>query len=184
MKPLFLIVGTSGTGKTTLADMLEDYCKLIQVRSYTTRPPRYKDEKSHTFIDEDAFNKLNDMVAFTRYNNYLYCATAEQLDRSSVYVVDVPGVTTLLEYYRSDRKIVIFYLSASVHTKITRMKARGDGDSKILDRIYNDHQSNWLEELEKVVGNDKRARIIFIDANQNKDDVFKEVLSYVSVYNE
>lgn len=182
-KPLFLIVAPSGTGKTTLADMLEEWRGLKQVQSYTTRPPRKMYEKGHTFISDEEFDALEDIVAYTLYNGYRYCATASQLDKSGVYVVDIPGVESLLKEYKTDRKIIIFYLSASVHTKITRMIMRGDDDSKILNRIHNDHEFNWLEELEKVVGDDQRAKIIFIDANKGKNDVFKDVLDYVNIYN-
>ena len=181
-KPLFLIVAQSGTGKTTLANMLEEQCGLRQLESYTTRAPRYEGETGHIFITEDEFENLENIIAYTVYNQFEYCATAEQLDKSDVYVIDVPGVKTLLEKYKRDRKIIIFYLSADIKTKIKRMKERGDSDSKILSRIYNDNMFSWLEELEKVVGNNKQAKIVFINGNQNKDDVFQEVLSYINVY--
>ena len=181
-KPLFLIVAPSGTGKTTLADMLEEKCGLKQLESYTTRKPRYDGEKGHTFISDEEFDALEDIVAFTNYNGHRYCATASQLDKSQIYVVDIPGVESMLNFYNSNRTIRIFYLSANVHTKITRMKMRGDSDSKILNRIHNDHEFNWLEELEKVVGDDERAKIIFIDANKDKNEVFKDVLDYVNIY--
>lgn len=182
-KPLFLIVAPSGTGKTTLADMLEEKCGLLQLKSYTTRAPRYTDEDCHIFISNDEFDELKDLVAFTEYNQQKYGATRKQVDRVDTYVIDIPGLENLLKLYKSDRKIIIFYLSASVHTKITRMKMRGDSDSKILNRIHNDHEFNWLEELEKVVGDDERAKIIFIDANKDKDEVFRDVLDYVNIYN-
>ena len=179
-KPLYLIVAQSGTGKTTLADMLEEKCGLKQVASYSTRKPRYEGEKGHTFISEEEFDALEDVVAFTVYNNHKYCATAKQLDEVDVYVVDIPGVETLLAKYKSDRKIIILYLSADIKTKIKRMKERGDDDSKILARIYNDNMFSWLEELEKVVGN--KAKIMFINANQDKDEVFREALDYINIY--
>ena len=181
-KCLFLFVGPSGTGKTTLADMLEEKCGLHQIKSYTTRTPRYKGEDCHIFVSNDEFDKLENIVAFTEYNQHRYCATAAQLDRANTYVVDVPGVDTLLEKYKADRKIIIFYMSANVHTKITRMKMRGDSDSKILNRIHNDHEFNWLEELERVTDGDERVKIIFIDANKDKNDVFRDVLDYVNIY--
>ena len=181
-KPLFLIVAQSGTGKTTLANMLEEQCGLKQLESYTTRPPRYEGETGHTFITEEEFANLKDIIAYTVYNQYEYCATAEQIDESDIYVIDVPGVQTLLEKYKTDRKIVIFYLSADIKTKIQRMRERGDSDTKILDRIYNDNMFSWLEELESVVSGHEQTKIIFINGNQSKDDVFDEVLSCINVY--
>jgi guanylate kinase len=182
-KPLFLIVAQSGTGKTTLANMLEEQCGLKQLESYATRAPRYEGETGHTFITEEEFANLKDIIVYTVYNQHDYGATAEQIDKSDVYIIDVPGIKTLLANYKTDRKIVIFYLSADIKTKIQRMRDRGDSDTKILDRIYNDNMFSWLEELEAVVSGYEHAKIIFINGNQSKDDVFDEVLSCINVYN-
>jgi guanylate kinase len=179
-RPLYLIVAHSGTGKTTLANMLEEQYGLKQLESYTTRAPRYEGEVGHEFITNEEYNKLENIVACTTYNQFEYCATAEQVDKSDIYVVDIAGIETLLERYRSDRPIVIFYLSTDIKTKIKRMKDRGDDDSKILDRIYHDNMFSWLEELERVVGNNKQVKIIPINAGQHRDDVLEEVVSYMN----
>ena len=179
-KPLYLIVAQSGTGKTTLANMLEEQYGLKQLESYSTRPPRYKGEGGHEFITDEEYSKLENIVAYTTYNQFEYCATAEQVDKSDVYVIDIAGIETLLERYKSDRPITIFYLSTDVKTKIKRMRDRGDDDSKILDRIYHDNMFSWLEELERVVGDNKRVKIIPIDAGQHKDGVLQEVVSYMN----
>ena len=41
---LFLIVGASGSGKTTIANTLEERYGYKQIQSYTTRPKRYETE--------------------------------------------------------------------------------------------------------------------------------------------
>ena len=70
-KSLFLFVGRSASGKTTVANMLERD-GYNQIQSYTTRPPRYQDETGHTFISNKEYDKLDNIVASTLYNGYHY----------------------------------------------------------------------------------------------------------------
>ena len=39
---IFLIVGCSGSGKTTITEQLEQKYGLKSIQSYTTRKPRYE----------------------------------------------------------------------------------------------------------------------------------------------
>ena len=96
---LYLFVGKSASGKTTVANFLEKKHGFKQVNSYTTRPPRYEGEIGHIFIDDGDFDELGELVAYTEYNGFRYGTTAEQLDKCQIYVIDVPGIKTLLEKY-------------------------------------------------------------------------------------
>ena len=71
-KPLFLFVGKSASGKTTIANLLEEKYLFNQVQSYTTRKPRYEGETGHIFVTEDEFNALEDIVSYTFYNGNQY----------------------------------------------------------------------------------------------------------------
>ena len=112
-KPLYLFVGKSASGKTTVAEILESEYKLNTLQSYTTRPKRHDNETGHTFITNEEFDNLKNIVAYTEYNGYRYCCTKEQIDSTDIYVIDVPGVETLLEKYRSNRPIIILYFERS-----------------------------------------------------------------------
>lgn len=155
-KPLHLFVGPSASGKTSIADALEKplyawHKPYRQVQSYTTRPSRYDGEIGHIFIADDTFDQLENIVAYTEYNGYRYGTTKEQLDQVDIYVVDIPGVQTLLENYDSNRTIYIWYFDASVKTRIERMMARGDSDNAIVRRLLTDESFNWYDKLTVLV---------------------------------
>ena len=148
---LYLFVGKSASGKTTVANLLEQKYGLKQVQSYTTRPPRYEGEIGHMFVNDEQFSNLGELVAYTEYNGFRYGTTAEQLDECQIYVVDVPGVETLIERYKTNRKIAILYFSANICTRINRMRNRCDSDSNIISRLLQDEKEDWSDALNDIV---------------------------------
>ena len=74
-KPLFLFVGRSASGKTTIADMLAKEHGYKQVESYTTRKPRFDGERGHIFVSEEEFKNLGELAAYTYYNDNHYGTT-------------------------------------------------------------------------------------------------------------
>lgn len=180
---LYLFVGKSASGKTTVANFLEQKYDLEQVNSYTTRSPRYEGEIGHVFVDNIEFDHLGEMVAYTEYNGFRYGTTAEQLDQCQIYVVDVPGVKTLLERYKSDRKIVIIYFSATICTRIHRMVDRGDSDMTIIARLLQDEKEDWIDELNSIVWQYKTCygRDVLLYSMYTDDDL-ASVVSKVERY--
>ena len=136
---LVLLVGKSGCGKTTLEKYMVDELGFKSVKSYTTRPKRTENEDTHLFVSEEEFEALENKVGYTKFNGYQYCATKEQLDKSTVYIIDPAGVEYLLEHY-TDRNLFIVYLDASKETCYKRMVARGDDEEAIKAREANDEE--------------------------------------------
>ena len=162
-RPLIILIGAAGAGKSTIADMLEEKYGLKVLKSYTDRLPRENDT-SHTFITEDEFKQIpkENMIAYTYHNNHNYCGTIEQVKNSDVYVLDESGVEYFLEKYRGDRQILIIRVESDEETCIARMVARGDSPEAIKERVAVDQEryddtyvdyfvSNRNNELEKTV---------------------------------
>lgn len=185
-KPLYLFVGKSASGKSTIATFLEKMYGHKQVESYTTRKPRCHDESGHIFVTEDEFDKLGELAAFTRYNDKRYGVTYEQLDKCSLYVIDVSGVETLLKNLNGTRPICIIYFDAAVSTRIDRMVDRGASDMEIVSRLrYDDSTNDWYHELNKLVWPYKYIKqhdveLYKIDANENIENVLKQILYYMN----
>lgn len=188
-KPLFLFVGRSASGKTTIAEKLAEIHGHTQVYSYTTRKPRFDGEIGHMFIDDNEFDNLGELVAYTEYNGFRYGTTSEQLDKCSIYVVDVPGVETLLQNYKTDRPIAIVYFDSTAHTRINRMLDRGDSDISIISRLLQDEKDDWYKQLDSLAWRytkleNKIVDLYKIDANKNLIEVMEQVLYYINKYGE
>ena len=186
-KPLYLFIGRSSSGKTTVADILESQYGLTQTTSYTTRPPRYDGEIAHIFVSDAEFDNLDNIVAYTEYNGFRYAATAEQVDNVSIYVVDIPGAEMLLEKYKNDRPIIVFYFDASVRTRIDRMINRHDSDTAIVSRLYVDEEFDWEGRLTELVwryqdSEQRNITMCVIDANQSLENVLYQVKQQIGDY--
>lgn len=180
-KPLHIFVGPSASGKTSVADALEKYGRYKQLKSYTTRPPRYEGEIGHIFITKEEFDKLEDKIAYTEYNGHCYCATKQQLDEVDIYVVDVPGIKTLIENYDTERIINILYFDVELITRVKNMVSRGDSDTTIVNRILTDEAYDWYDALITLrdyaeLFTNQKVNLHRLDANISLDDLIKEVM--------
>ena len=182
-KPLYLLVGRSASGKTTIANMLEEKYCYKSISSYTTRPPRYNGEVGHIFIDDETFDQLGELAGFVEYNGYRYGTTMKQVDDADIYVIDPIGAEYLLDKY-TDRPICIIYFDASIPTRIHRMVDRGDSDNAIIRRLLQDEEYDWQSKLESTVWKqsnleNKNVEVFRVDANHSQADVLKQVLYYI-----
>lgn len=157
---LILLVGKSGSGKTTIAKYLEQEYGMKQVQSYTTRKPRYKGEEGHAFIDMAEYMKLQDKVAFTYFNNQYYCATQQQCDNADIYVIDPHGIEFFKRNYHGNKKWITVYLDVNPFTRFIRMVKRGDGIFAALERLRHDRDSfkDFKKHPDIVVVNNKDVK--------------------------
>lgn len=162
---LALIIGASGSGKSSVCDELEKIYGLKAIPSYTTREPRTPDEKGHTFISDCEFDNLKDVLAYAETDGNRYAVTKEMLEdeKYSLYVIDLSGVKYLLEHYKGDRPLVSFFIDTNVYDRFKRMIDRKDDRTPIdkmkaaLDRIEHDavefNRTEVLKYVNFIVGN-------------------------------
>jgi len=140
-KNIYLLVGESGNGKTSVSEQLETKYGLNVIQSYTTRPERYSGERGHIFVSDQEFDKLQDFVAYTKFDKFRYCATADQIEQNSVYVIDPAGITYFKRHYHGNKKAYVIYIYTSLTNRVLRMKKRGDTRDKVIRRLINDNDS-------------------------------------------
>lgn len=140
MRPICLIVGKSGTGKTTLAEELEAQLGLKAIPSYTTRPKRSENEKGHTFITDEEFNRLEDILAYAETGSARYAVTKEMFEdeQYSVYVIDNSGIKYLKECYKGDRPWFVVYITTPLMQRFNRMMSRQNDIEFAIGRIEHD----------------------------------------------
>ena len=148
MNNIYLIVGESGAGKTTIAEALCEKNGWTQIQSYTNRPPRSDDEDGHCFIDHKVFptfteieRVFDDIVARTVYNGHCYFCTAAQIEDDDLYVIDPTGIDYFVEHYCGTKGVRIIYIYVNPEQRLTRMLARGDTHEKALERLHNDEDT-------------------------------------------
>lgn len=136
-KNLYLIIGRSGTGKTTVVEELEKRYGYKSIQSYTTRPKRYENETGHTFITKEEFDKKT-MLAYTKFNGYEYGVDADLLSQGDLYVIDIPGVRYLQQSNLLSKKLITINLRCNQDDLIKNMIHRGDSKDMIESRLRND----------------------------------------------
>lgn len=178
MDQIICLVGESGTGKSTIAELLEKE-GYNYIKSYTTRPKRSEDENGHIFVDEKYFiNKYNghnykeELIAYIEFHGYRYWSTKEQYENKgiSIYTVEPVGAQELRNCIK-DCKITIIYLKADREVRYKRME-RDRGKQQALKRLAYDSDSGVFN-------------LIYcdyvVDANRNLNDTIEDIRKIIIV---
>lgn len=141
---LICLIGTSGCGKSSLAQKLERKYGLASVKSYTTRQIRENDPNdinTHIFISPDRVDEYkDDIVADNTYNGSYYFATKNQIDNADLYIVDKKGLVDIFKkYYGKD--VIAIYLDVPPEIAAKRMESRGDSNEAIMARLQYDAEA-------------------------------------------
>ena len=153
-KIVFLFIGRTASGKSSLARYMCEALGLRQVKSFTTRPPRkgeitgYED---HYFVSDEEFDEITKevMVAHTEINGYRYGVTFGQLQQSDIYVIDPNGVKYLKEHCGDEFKFIEIYFSSPFELSKDRFVKRGGSEEEFYSRYNNeDEQFTKYEEAE------------------------------------
>lgn len=139
LKNFYLIVGPSGSGKSSIIHQLQEKYNFIPLLSYTTRKPRYDGENGYIFVTPEEFSELGIDVAYTKFDDNEYGTTQNRVDNSDLYIVDPNGVKYFQETYsNTSRKVIVIGIQAMEIVRARRMLARGDTPQTVARRLQND----------------------------------------------
>ena len=170
---IYLILGHSGSGKSTIRDALTSH-GLEKIITYTTRKPRASEINGidYNFIDQENFKKMDDdnlFIGTTCYVGNYYSTLKEDLeknnnkDKDCIIVVDKEGVLAIKKEFKNTISI---YLKCSKETLRDRMKKRKDNENDIEKRL------KVLEDLDS-------SSDYNIDSDRDIDSVFEDVMSLI-----
>lgn len=172
---LYVIMGRSGSGKTTVSEALSERYGLKPVWSYTPRPKRSPDEKGHIFVTQEEYDNLQNKIAPVFYSGNHYCTTREQLLQSDLFVAEPSVVPELI---KANVPFVVICLKISEEVAIERMRKRGNTEEFIkyrteVDReVFNETKTIMNPEIGYKV---LKENIIYISATMPVESIVKKI---------
>lgn len=144
---MIIICGKTGSGKSTVAGILEKDYGLKRIVTYTTRPMREgeKDGKDYNFLDQKTFDRLKERGFFAETADYeasfghcSYGSSKESYDNpNGVIILNPYGLKEVIRT-RGREGLHIFYLSIPESLIRRRLFFRGDSLKEIERRLQTD----------------------------------------------
>lgn len=135
---LIIVVGKSGTGKSSLVDTLCMKRGYNNIKSYTTRKPRVNDY-THHFISKDELIQYqqNDLIYSQDYLfDNIYFTTKKDIDSHHFYITSPKSAIELQDKLGGlGYKLLTIYFECDEETRIDRLIKRGDNYQSILNRM-------------------------------------------------
>lgn len=138
-KRIIVLMGGSGTGKTTLGNFLKEQ-GIPEIISHTTRKKRVGevDGETYYYVSVEEFEKI-DRIEEVTYNGNHYCISRAEIENKLkqsdvVFVItDKNGMEQVRENFPEITTVVYIYISLDEMER--RMYDRGDSEENVRSRI-------------------------------------------------
>lgn len=156
-KEIILLIGASGTGKTTFLQVLKSM-GIPELISHTTRDIRIKNGEvegvTYYYKTLETFD-FDEMVEFTEYPKHSgkYYGTSKieienklnQSDKVCI-ICDRHGAEEFKKLYGNLVKII--YIYTPIQNMIQHMRDRGDNEENIMERLINAVNTREMENID------------------------------------
>ena len=152
---LVLILGPSGVGKTTLANIFRDKLNLTLVPTFTTRPPRKDDGPETHFVDSILFDELEfsetDKFGIHQYGTPTTLLMEAVMDEGMycVKAITPKGARQLRKAHPELGILTVCLLPRSLHDVERRLAKRKDKRS-VFDEL--EHMEECVAASDLTIG--------------------------------
>lgn len=186
---IIVLLGASGSGKSTIENELSTHHGFEKIISYTTRQPRTGEEnsKDYHFTENNTFTAMINTGTLAEYDEYsqgrLYgTLKSDYADGNKVVVLTPNGLRYLKQSCHNDNIFAVL-VNASLGTRVKRYIDRCgvneftfDDKNEIAVRVERD--------FAMFLGLEREVNLV-VDNNEGTDinDVVKEILETGRIYN-
>lgn len=141
MSKLYILLGRSASGKTTVAEELIERNFGEFLVSYTTREPREGEINGidYHFVDNKEFEKTKMIASFSAGKNWHYGVSRDSLFSDNNLFFPVISSSYALEVAKEAKalgvEVTVIYLNIDREERIKRLLLRGDDKDSIKRRI-------------------------------------------------
>lgn len=131
---MFVLVGPSASGKSTVAQMLVEQLGMKRAVTTTTRKlRRWEPVDAYHFVSKESF-RVDDMVESQEYAGNYYGLSKAEADGSNLVILEPKGAVALRSYCGA-RGCYVVGIPVSRRAQAERMVMRGDSAKVINERI-------------------------------------------------
>ena len=179
---IIVLLGASGSGKSTIEHELATHYGFEKIVSYTTREPRKNEEngKDYYFVDNETFNEILNDNLFAEYDEYsqnrLYgTLKSDYIDGNKVVVLTPNGLRQIKKNCENEN-IFIVLVEASLGTRIKRYIDRCGVDNFNFDD-KNEIAARVERDYGMFLGLEREANLV-VHNNEGSDikDLVVEIL--------
>lgn len=169
---MLVLIGKSGSGKTSIEDYLIKHKGFVRAISHTTRNKRINDVEgiNYFFVSQEEMDRLeseNQLAEKIVYLGNTYALVKEQCKEDRVVAVVPEGLKQLITH--KDLNLFSVYLDVNADVRRERMLGRGDSLEDAKKRLSVDD--------EVFAGVENLVDVVIENSNKTLEEVVDEILT-------